>query len=68
MYISAIVYVIPSGDEKSNVQISAGSIAVLLGWLNFTWLLRISGKVGIYVIMAEKVFLTVFKVSFCYSL
>ena len=62
MYVSAIVYLIPS-EKKSNSQIAAGAITIMLGWVNFAWILKMFSLFGIYVIMANKVFTTICKVS-----
>ena len=62
IYISALVYLIPPIKEKTDEQIQAGAIAVLLAWINFMWFFRILG-LGIYIIMAKKVFVSLLKVS-----
>lgn len=64
MYTCAIVYVIQLDDQKSNLQRAAGAIALTLSWINFVWFLKMFSLFGIYIIMAEKVFITICKVSF----
>ena len=62
MYISAVIYAVPAGSTKTDVQIAAGGISVFLGWINFSLFLKRFSLFGIYIIMAKKVFLTVCKV------
>ena len=61
MYIFAIVFVI--GEEKTNVQITLGAIAVFCSWINLILYLQWFSLFGIYVVMTQRVFLTVCKVS-----
>ena len=57
------MYVTQSGDKKRNWQIAAGAFSVFFGWINFIWFLKRYSLLGIYVIMASKVFKSVLKVS-----
>ena len=61
MYISSFVYFVPLFD-KTHIQIGAGAIAVFLAWVNFTLFLRIFSPLGIYIIMAKKVLMSILKV------
>ena len=67
MYICAVIYVVPGGSAKTDVQTAAGAISVFLGWINFSSFLKRFSLFGIYIIMARKVLLTVCKVCFCKS-
>jgi hypothetical protein len=62
MYISSVVYFVPLSD-KNHVQIGAGAIAVFLAWVNFTLFLQMFSPLGIYIIMAKKVFTSILKVG-----
>ena len=62
MYISSFVYFVPL-LEKNQMQIGAGSIAVFLAWINFTLFLKMFSPLGIYIIMAKKVFTSILKVG-----
>ena len=62
MYICAVIYVVPGGNTKTDVQIAAGAISVFVGWINFSLFLKRFSLFGIYIIMAKRVFLTVCKV------
>ena len=65
MYVSALIYLSPPGGEEKTVgQIQAGAIAVLLAWINFLWFFKSLSVFGIYIIMAQKIFLSLLKVSF----
>jgi hypothetical protein len=61
MYISSFVYFVPLTD-KTHVQIAAGAIAVFLAWVNFTLFLKMFSPLGIYIIMAKKVLMSILKV------
>ena len=63
VYISAAVYLIPPNGPKTDEQIQAGAIAVLLAWINFIWFFKRLSLFGIYIIMAKKVFMSLLKVS-----
>ncbi|XP_028391719.1 transient receptor potential cation channel subfamily A member 1-like isoform X3 [Dendronephthya gigantea] len=62
IFICAVIYVVPGGSTKTKVQITAGVISVFLGWINFSFFLKRFSLFGIYIIMAKRVFRTVFKV------
>ena len=63
VYISAAVYLIPPNKQKTNEQIQAGAVAILLAWINFIWFFKRLSLFGIYIIMAKKVFMSLLKVS-----
>ena len=63
MYISAVIYVVPGGNTKTDVQIAAGAISVFLGWINFSLFLKRFSLFGIYIIMVKRVLITVCKVG-----
>ena len=63
VYISAAVYLIPPNKQKTDQQIQAGAVAVLLAWINFIWFFKRLSLFGIYIIMAKKVFMSLLKVS-----
>ena len=50
------------GNQKYNLQIAAGGIAILFAWFDFIWFLKRYSLLGIYILMANKVFITLFKV------
>ena len=64
MYVCAVVYVVPQGETKRDIQIAAGAISMFLGWINFSLFLKGFTSLGIYIIMAKRVFLTVCKVQY----
>ena len=63
MYVSALFYLVPPNKRKTDAQIQAGAIAVLLAWINFIWFFKRLSGFGIYIIMAKKMFITLLKVS-----
>ena len=66
MYVSAVFYLIPLTKDKTEAQTEAGAIAVLLAWINYLWFYKSTPYVGIYIIMAKKVFTSFLKVSSTY--
>ncbi|CAB3988863.1 transient receptor potential cation channel subfamily A member 1-like [Paramuricea clavata] len=62
MYTCAVIYVVPVGNTKADAQIACGATALFLGWINFSLFLKRFSLLGIYIIAAKRVFLTVCKV------
>lgn len=62
VYVCALIYVVPAGSTKAEIQIATGVIATFLAWINFSLFLKQFSLFGIYIIMAKRIFITVCKV------
>ncbi|EDV27906.1 uncharacterized protein TRIADDRAFT_52919 [Trichoplax adhaerens] len=63
LYVSAIAFVVPPGQEPLPGQWAVGSITILLAWFNLLDYLQNLPTIGIYVAMFRSVSLTFFKVG-----
>ena len=65
LYICTFVFLLPVNETKTKSQIEAGAIAIFIAWINFIWFLKRLPMFGIYVVLTNKVFMSLLKVIIC---
>ncbi|CAB4030156.1 transient receptor potential cation channel subfamily A member 1-like [Paramuricea clavata] len=63
MRILVYLFLLPVEEEISTAHIASGSIAVLYSWITLIQYLKVVPVMGIYIIVVQKIFYTVMKIS-----
>ncbi|KAJ7373642.1 Transient receptor putative cation channel sub A member 1 [Desmophyllum pertusum] len=67
-YITAMLYILPSYDCKTGLQLQIGAVSMFFGWMNLTLYLRKVSFYGSYVIMLATMSITLIKVLMIFML